>query len=289
MRYPNFQHGSRVVFSTGKQTAAVWPEAARPPRRAATSLCGAANPGTRKTFGAARVNTSPLIRQVGPSVELYEAEDPDIRARLQHLVLLVGDAVANVVVEQVLAPDADGDLRHQTGSALELGGVAELGVEQIVAGRRRVEGGKLVLRESVQQIHARQPVLVAIVDATAQAMRRHLGNVGAVGEDGAHEVVLPIDAPHAAPDAGDVVLGQQLRAVKRGVLLRVDDLVELGARSARGEVAIAFRSREALVDKVPEIGVVDRNVEAEVSFRPLEADLVRVSGLDRQVGIADLE
>jgi hypothetical protein len=29
MRYPNFQLCSRVVFSTGKQTAAVWQEAAR--------------------------------------------------------------------------------------------------------------------------------------------------------------------------------------------------------------------------------------------------------------------
>src|SRR4029079_7692443 len=124
------------VFSTGKQTDAVWPEAARPTRSEATSLCGAANPRTRKTVGAARVNTSPLIRQVGPSVELYEAEDPDIRARLQPLVLLVGDAVANVVVEQVLAPDADGDLRHQTGSALELGGVAEPSGEQMLAGGR---------------------------------------------------------------------------------------------------------------------------------------------------------
>jgi len=45
MRYPNFQLCSRVVFSTGKQTAAVWQEAARRlDSREATSLCGAAKP-----------------------------------------------------------------------------------------------------------------------------------------------------------------------------------------------------------------------------------------------------
>ena len=61
MRYPNFQLCSSVVFSTGKQTAAVWQEAARRlDSREATSLCGAATLAarpprkrklSRKTFG----------------------------------------------------------------------------------------------------------------------------------------------------------------------------------------------------------------------------------------------
>jgi hypothetical protein len=67
MRYPNFQLCSRVVFSTGKQTAAVWQEAAqRLGSREATLLCGAAKPGTAQvTFGAARVNTSPPAKASG--------------------------------------------------------------------------------------------------------------------------------------------------------------------------------------------------------------------------------
>ena len=44
------------------------------------------------------------------SIELDGAEQPDIDARQQHLVLLVGDAVADVIVEEVFAPDADRDL-----------------------------------------------------------------------------------------------------------------------------------------------------------------------------------
>ena len=104
-----------------------------------------------------------------------------------------------------------------------------------------------------------------------------------------HEVVLPVDAPHAAPDAGDVVLGQQLGAVEGRILLRVDDLVELGAGAARGEVVVALGAGEALEDEVLELGAIGRDVEAEVALRPLEADLEGVGRLDRQVGSADLE
>src|SRR5436190_11568542 len=201
MRYPNFYISSRVVFSTGNRQAATVAKSSRQGRHAACPwlLCGAEiarKPGClaqacergahrggrrkRRTIPAA--DSGPrasrrAVARVGRSIELDGAKEPNIDTGLQHLVLLVGDAVADVVVEEVLGLDANGDLRHQVGVPIELGGVAELGVEQVVAGGRRVERGELVLCERVQKIDPRKPVDVPIVDAPAQPMRRHLRDV----------------------------------------------------------------------------------------------------------------
>jgi len=63
--------------------------------------------------------------------------------------------VADVVVEQVVADDADGDLFDPGWIVLQLPGVADLDLEQVVAGGRRLaDDGDVVLREGMQQADA---------------------------------------------------------------------------------------------------------------------------------------
>ena len=88
---------------------------------------------------------------------------------------------------------------------------------------------------------------------------------------------------------GHVVLGQHLGAGKCRVLLGIDDLVELRARTAQRKVIVALGTREALEDEVGEVRAIDRQVEAEIALWPLEADLEGIRALDRQVRVADLE
>ena len=95
------------------------------------------------------------------SVELDATKQAHVPPRLQHLVLLEGDAVADVVVEQVFAPEPDGHLGDNARLLAHLEGVAELGIHKVVAGGWRIEGGELVLREGVQQVDPGEPVGIA--------------------------------------------------------------------------------------------------------------------------------
>jgi hypothetical protein len=100
-----------------------------------------------------------------------------------------------------------------------------------------------------------------------------------------HEIVLAFDAPDAVPDAGDVVLGQQLRAVEGRVLLLEDELLQVAAAArvvtfAAIESGIAGAPRQVLEDETTEARVVDRGVGAEVTDRPLEAELGSVVSAD---------
>ena len=154
---PTSSTSSRVVFSTGKQSAASVAEsgpAGLVLRRAAYCAVPKGHQRRRRLAGPQRARTAERLvhrsagerQAAGRQLSFTEPNRRTLTPGQQHLVLLVGDAVADVVVEQVLAPDADGDLGHQAGLPVELGGVAELGVEQVVARGRRVEGGELVLR-----------------------------------------------------------------------------------------------------------------------------------------------
>ena len=54
------------------------------------------------------------------------------------------------------------------------------------------------MRESMQIVDAHQPIGIAPEYATADAHRRNSGNVGAIGEGGAHDIELILDTPNAA-------------------------------------------------------------------------------------------
>ena len=50
----------------------------------------------------------------------------------------------------------------------------------------------------MQQIDAYQPIGVTPIRAASDAHRRNPGNVGAIGEGGANDIELILDAPSAA-------------------------------------------------------------------------------------------
>src|SRR5205085_4275985 len=96
------------------------------------------------------------------------------------------------------------------------------------------------LREGVQQEDAREPVVVAIKEAAADAHRRNARHVGAVRESGAHHVELVFDAPPAAPDAMNVELALELGAAEGRVALRIQRFVEFAyTRPTNPGIAIA--------------------------------------------------
>src|SRR5262245_62798759 len=111
-------------------------------------------------------------------------------------------------------------------------------------------------------------------------------------EPGMHEVVAGIDAPYAAPEAGDVVLAEQLQPVEGGAALLVEDLVELRATAARRAArqrVVAFLAGQLLEDEAVEPGVVGRGVEPERALGLPEAELDRAGSLLLQERVADLE
>ena len=74
----------------------------------------------------------------------------------------LNEAVANLIVKQVLASQANRHFRHHRALRRGLKSIAELRVQEIVGRRWRVEGGELMLREGVQQAEAGGPVGVPV-------------------------------------------------------------------------------------------------------------------------------
>ena len=197
--------------------------------------------------------------------------------------------VAHIDVEQVVADQAGRDLGGAPRRISPVLLVADLHLEQVVAGGRRVVDAKVALAERVQQAHAHEPVVVAPIGAAADAHWRHARDVAAVGERGAHEVVLAVDAEDSGRHREQVPLPGHLAAAEDGVALGIDGLDELGAGSATGEILAAQNAGGLPEDEVVVFRIVDLGVEAERAVGALEADLGGVGGLDLQAGIADLE
>src|SRR5262249_29070691 len=225
-------------------------------------------------------------------LELDVGEQANARARQQHLVLGVGDAVADVGVEQVGPDQANGELLDLAGP--HHGGhpaAADLDAQVVVAGGRRLAGdGDVVLRESVQQVHAREPGIVAIKKAAADPHRRDARHVGAVREGRTHDVELVLDSPPAVPDPLHVELALELGTAERRIPLRIDRLPEVAdAGTADSGVAVAGVAGQVAEDEALELGVVGGGLEAERPHGAAQAGLDRGGGLDAEVGIALVE
>src|SRR5262245_45798309 len=138
-------------------------------------------------------------------------------------------------------------------------------------------------------MHARIPVLIAIIQAAAGAVRRDFWHVAAVLEARIDEIVLRLDAPDTAPHPPDVILALQLGTEEVGVALRVSDLIERRPGGAAGhECVAATHTGEILEDEVLELCVVDRRLETELALVSLQTEFDRVALLDVHVRIADL-
>ena len=199
------------------------------------------------------------------------------------------DVVADIDVEQVVADQAGGDLSRSPGAVLVILLLADLHLEQVVAGGRRLVERKVALPEGMDQAHAHEPVVVAPVGAAADSHRRDARDVAAVREGGAHEVVLAVDAKDARRQWHQVPLPGDFAAAEDGVAPRIDGLQEFGADAAGREIRAAGDAGELPEDEVVVAGIERLGVETKTSLRPLEADFGGVGGLDFQVRIADLE
>src|SRR6267154_115575 len=160
---------------------------------------------------------------------LHVGKESHTGARQQHLVLGVGNRIANVGIAQVVANDADIDFARAKATAwLERLSVAHFGPKPVVAGCRGLDGEwrtdwrrrDVVLRQGVQQVDAGKPIGVTIEEAAAEALRRNARHVGAVGEGGTDDVPLAFDAPYPLPERRHFVLELELAAAEGRVLLR---------------------------------------------------------------------
>src|SRR6266545_823397 len=160
-----------------------------------------------------------------PALELQIGKRAHADARHQDLILGVGDVVADVLVQQVVADEADRHLARAEPGWIELRPVADLRLQQIIArGRRLTDRGDIVLREGVQQVDPREPVGIAPEQAATDTHRRNARNVGTVAEGCAHHVELVLDAPDAAVERTDIQLALEFTAAEGGVALRIDRL-----------------------------------------------------------------
>ena len=115
------------------------------------------------------------------------------------------------------------------------------------------------------------------------------------GKGGAHDVVLSVDAPDAAPERRHVELCLDLAAAEGGVALRIDRLVQLAAgpeercAGAALDILVAGLAGQASEDEAAIFGVVGGGFEAERSPRAPDAGLDGARRLDLQIRIADVE
>src|SRR4051812_32079501 len=93
----------------------------------------------------------------------------DANTGQQNFVLRVGDGVADILIEEVVADHADRHLAQLIPArALALPVIADLGLEQVVPRSGRLaDHGDVALGEGMQQVDTSQPVTVAVEEAAA--------------------------------------------------------------------------------------------------------------------------
>src|SRR5262245_59792399 len=156
-------------------------------------------------------------------------ERTNIGSGQQHLIFGEGDAVADVLVEQIGADQAECHFAQLVKSRpCRPPCVTDLCAEVVVAGRRSFgDGGEVLLSERMEQPHPRKPRVVPPVNSAADANGRDPGHVCAVGERGAHNVELVFNANKSIGDRHYVPLALEFAAPENCVCLRIDSLVEL--------------------------------------------------------------
>ena len=125
--------------------------------------------------------------------------------------------VAHIDVEQVVADEAGRDLGRAPRRISPVLLVADLHLEQVVAG-----GGRVVQAEVALANGATVPCARTSCRCANRCRRRRAlaacGDVAAVGEGGAHEIVLAVDAEDAGRHRHQVPLPGHLAAAEDGGL-----------------------------------------------------------------------
>ena len=141
----------------------------------------------------------------------------------------------------------------------------------------------------MQQVDAREPVGVAIVDASAKPLRRNARHIGAIGEGGAHDVVLSLDAELSGPQRQHIVLELEFGAAEGRVLLRVDCLIEFETGTDLTRDVFTGIAGQLPIDEAVEARVVAGQFEPERTRRAPQTDLNRFRRLDAEIRVADIE
>src|SRR5262245_46384479 len=97
-------------------------------------------PHTRTGKGVGVKNWSTIFAGRESTVECHAREHADFRAWQQDLVVRERDVVADGLVQQVVADEADRDLADASGIVLQPLGLAQLHLEIVVALGRRLSG-----------------------------------------------------------------------------------------------------------------------------------------------------
>src|SRR5690242_18623732 len=200
---------------------------------------------------------------------LQPREQANTGARQQHLVLGVGDAVADILIEKVRAGEAERHFAQVVTTGLcYFARVTDLGAKVVIAWRRRLaDWGDIVLREGVQKPHARQPRIVAPVDSAADAHGRNARHVRAVCECRADDVELAFNAEKSVAERHDIPLALEFTAAEDGIGLRVERFVEIAHARATRAVLIAGIAGQLPEYESVETRVVGGRLEPERAVR----------------------
>src|SRR5215210_2569670 len=145
-----FQRGVSPCRDRWTIGASLWRSSSRARSRMCREQSARTGAGRDKSHSAQR------------ALELHICECPDADAGHEHFVLIVSDGIADVPVQKIVADETDGHFSRAEPARIELGLVADLGLQQIVAGSRRLgDDGDVVLREGMQHVDTHQPVGVA--------------------------------------------------------------------------------------------------------------------------------
>ena len=151
---------------------------------------------------------------------------------------------------------------HSLDVALGVGSsfpvVADLGLEQVVAGGRRLGDRRRssVCAKACRRFARTSQLSVAPEHAAADAHRRNARHIGAVGEGRAHEIGLGSRRPNMPVQTGSTsYLALEFAAAEDRVALRIDRLVQVAARpgSAGAGVAVAGIAGEIAEDEPGEL------------------------------------
>ena len=117
----------------------------------------------------------------------------------------------------------------------------------------------------VSQLASRQ------IHAAADPHRRNARHVGAVGEGGAHDVELVLDAPDAAVTSARHRLALEFAAAENRVALRIDRLLQLAAvriAAVDASVVVAGVAGQPAEDEAVELRVVGGELRSGTARSP---------------------
>src|SRR5882762_1824553 len=139
-----FRRAGRPCRARSITAVCWWPSWSRAP--SPTCPARSSRTGARRNKPAASVARMKRSEIRATASELQVRKRPDANAWHQHLILVVGHRIADVLVQQIVADETDHHFARAEPRGVELGLVADLRLQQVIArGRRLADNGDVVL------------------------------------------------------------------------------------------------------------------------------------------------